>query len=175
MRMDARWARAVTAVAIIGLLLPRPVWALQPTGTINVAVKNTADVQLDDAGTFWGQVIRADGQPLASVPIHITRHGKLVASVHTDSEGKFAVRQMRGGVYEVATPYQSDVIRLWAARTAPPTAAERLILTARSADIVRAQGDGQFMQFITNPWVLGGIVAAAIAIPLALDDDDQAS
>ena len=26
--------------------------------------------------------------------------------------------------------------------------------------------------FLTNPWVLAGIVAAAIALPLALDDDD---
>jgi hypothetical protein len=28
------------------------------------------------------------------------------------------------------------------------------------------------IRFLSNPWVLGGIVAAAIAIPLALDDDD---
>jgi hypothetical protein len=26
--------------------------------------------------------------------------------------------------------------------------------------------------FLSSPWVLAGIVAAAIAIPLALDDDD---
>lgn len=28
------------------------------------------------------------------------------------------------------------------------------------------------LRFLNNPWVLGGIVAAAIAIPLALDSDD---
>ena len=35
-------------------------------------------------------------------------------------------------------------------------------------------GGGRY-GFLTNPFVIGGIVAAAIAIPLALDDDDDAS
>ncbi len=41
------------------------------------------------------------------------------------------------------------------------------------------QGGGRFgrgrSSFLSNPWVLGGIVAAAIAIPLAIHDDDEGS
>lgn len=29
--------------------------------------------------------------------------------------------------------------------------------------------------FLTNPWVLGAIVATAIAVPLAIDDSDDES
>ena len=29
--------------------------------------------------------------------------------------------------------------------------------------------------FLTNPWALGAIVAAAIAVPLAIDDSDDGS
>jgi hypothetical protein len=29
--------------------------------------------------------------------------------------------------------------------------------------------------FLTNPWVLGAVVATAIAIPLAIDDTDDGS
>jgi hypothetical protein len=32
---------------------------------------------------------------------------------------------------------------------------------------------GGFLGLISNPWVVGGVVAAAIAIPLALDDDND--
>lgn len=27
--------------------------------------------------------------------------------------------------------------------------------------------------FLTNPWVVGALIAAAIAVPLAIDDDDN--
>lgn len=36
-------------------------------------------------------------------------------------------------------------------------------------------GGGGILGFLTNPWVIAGGIAAAIAIPLALDDDDDAS
>ncbi|HEY6563964.1 MAG TPA: hypothetical protein VIY86_05675, partial [Pirellulaceae bacterium] len=34
---------------------------------------------------------------------------------------------------------------------------------------------GGMMGFLTNPFVIGAAIAAAIAIPLALDDDDDSS
>lgn len=34
---------------------------------------------------------------------------------------------------------------------------------------------GRTMGFLTNPWVLGAVVATAIAVPLALDDSDDGS
>ena len=36
-------------------------------------------------------------------------------------------------------------------------------------------GGRPVLNFLTNPWALGSIVATAIAIPLALHDDDDGS
>jgi hypothetical protein len=49
-----------------------------------------------------------------------------------------------------------------------------------STEMKRITGGGGFYQgrainFFTNPWALGAVVAAAIAVPLAIDDSDDAS
>ena len=41
----------------------------------------------------------------------------------------------------------------------------------KGQNVVRG-ANAPILAFLANPWVLAGIVAAAIAIPLALDDDD---
>jgi len=42
--------------------------------------------------------------------------------------------------------------------------------------VVGGGGGGSYLPWLANPWVLAGIVAAAIAIPLAIaGDDDDAS
>jgi hypothetical protein len=42
-----------------------------------------------------------------------------------------------------------------------------------NTNVVRGQfGGGGMLGWLANPWVLAAVVAAAIAIPLALDDDD---
>ena len=38
---------------------------------------------------------------------------------------------------------------------------------------VSAGGPVGSLRFLQNPWVLGAIVSTAIAVPLALDDDDD--
>jgi hypothetical protein len=49
-------------------------------------------------------------------------------------------------------------------------------MIAPNQTVVRGQmglgNGGSALSWLANPWVLAGVVAAAIAIPLALDDDD---
>jgi hypothetical protein len=70
------------------------------------------------------------------------------------------------------------VYRLWAEQTAPPAANDG-VLVVHGDDAVRGNScnpcGGGLLGVLANPWVLAAIVAAAIAIPLALDDDDDAS
>jgi hypothetical protein len=82
------------------------------------------------------------------------------------------------------------VYRAWAPRTAPPSA-NRAILAVAREDSVRGQyappiaaapaGPGPFgktMNWISDhPLITAGIVATAIAVPVAIaaDDDDPAS
>ena len=99
--------------------------------------------------------------------------------MQTDGEGVFAVSKLRGGVHEIATADNLQVCRLWAAGTAPPGAAKSIDVVS-PGEVVRGQyGPPPGNRFIkkakvwaTNPFIVGGVVAAAIAIPVALSDDD---
>jgi hypothetical protein len=66
--------------------------------------------------------------------------------------------------------------RVWTVNTAPPVAQPGAMVVA-GQDLVRGQASSPVLRFFTNPWVLAGLVGAAIAIPIALsnDDDDSSS
>lgn len=130
------------------------------------------DVALEEAGVFRGQVVDSQGNTRAAVPVSIVREAREVARAETDASGRFAVHGLTGGIYEVYTPAGSGIYRVWSPHTAPPAAVPAAIITPHE-NVVRGQmNGGQALSWLANPWVLAGIVAAAIAIPLALDDDD---
>ena len=73
-------------------------------------------------------------------------------------------------------------IRAWQSRLAPPTS--KMGLLCVTDDVVRGQlrqhrlsrlnaSHPHLMSFLTNPVVIGLDVASAIALPIALDDDDD--
>lgn len=131
------------------------------------------DIALQAGGAMRGQVVDAQGNPCSQIAVRIGKNSDPAPStvVQTDTEGRFAVSGLSGGLYRVETPAGVAMYRLWAPNTAPPAA-------ATSALVV--QGDptmrGNLGGLGWFGWTLIGLgVAAAIAIPLALDDDDDAS
>ncbi len=131
------------------------------------------DVALQAGGTMRGQVVDAQGNPCAQIPLQVVRtsDSATVAMTRTDAQGWFKLSSLTGGVYRLQTPAGAAVYRLWAPNTAPPSA-------VASALIV--QGDPTMRGNLGNigwfGWTLIGLgIAAAIALPLALDDDDDAS
>lgn len=132
------------------------------------------DVALQDQGELRGQVLDVAGIGQAAVPVAILRDGREIARTQTDPQGQFAVQGLTGGVYQVATPMGIGVYRAWSPRTAPPAAAQAVVVVPNDM-VVRGQFGTGALGWLANPWVLAAIVAAAIAIPLALDDDDDAS
>jgi hypothetical protein len=132
------------------------------------------DVALEGDGELRGQVLDAQGHARPGMPVLVVRQDKEVARTQTDAEGRFVVHGLTGGVYQVATPVGAAVYRAWAPRTAPPAATQLAIITPDQT-VVRGQFGTSALGWLANPWVLAAIVAAAIAIPLALDDDDDAS
>jgi hypothetical protein len=172
MKRVCRLQLALAILAAVGILLPRPLVA----GTFGTAAESTASVQdiaLDAAGNLHGEVLGQDGRGAEGVAVHMVQNGQEVATAITDAQGEFEIAGLRGGVYQMVTANGGGVYRVWSYRAAPPAAGPGVMLI-ESPDVVRGQGP-PIMQFLTNPWVLGGIAAAAIAIPLALDDDDDAS
>jgi hypothetical protein len=162
---------ALAFLALVGVLMPQPLLAVDSTASSAASAAKIRDVALDASGTLHGQVLDSRGAVAEGLVLHVLQGGQEVAAAQTDHEGRFQVDGLRGGVYQLATQQSATSYRVWNQRGAPP-AAQPTALIIVGQDVVRGQGA---FDVLTNPWVLGGIVAAAIAIPLALDGDDDGS
>jgi hypothetical protein len=134
------------------------------------------DVALGQGGALTGKIVDRQGASQANAEVRVIQQGQVVATAQTDARGEFHVADLRGGVYQIETAQGSGVYRLWATQTAPPSANDGVLVVHDDA-VSRSQngGPGGLLGVLANPWVLAAIVAAAIAIPLALDDDDEAA
>ncbi len=159
--------RIALMLAAMGMLMPN--WALaevvnngQPAAVLDVSLRD---------GKLIGQVLDAQGAPSGDETISIRKDGREVARAKTDKVGRYDVAGLKTGVYQVVTSQGGAAYRVWAENAAPPSAQPGALMIIGQP--VRGQLGGGGL--LGNPWVLGGIAAAAIIIPLALDDDDPAS
>lgn len=144
-------------------------------------VLQPSDVVLQEKGVLLGRIVDAQGVAVANAPVSLQSRGKEVARVVSDDSGRFQAEGLQGGVYQVASNGHQGNYRLWAPRTAPPTAAAGMSIVSQPVDVVRGQyGAGPSNPFSAagqwiaeHPIITAGAVAAAIAIPIALDDDDD--
>lgn len=155
---------------------PAPVRTVSATQ----AVQTPTDVVLHEQGTLLGRVVDGQGKALANAPVSLMTGGKEVARVVSDESGRFEAKGLKGGVYHVASTGHQGVYRVWTPQTAPPVAAKGLSIVSQP-DVVRGQyGPGPGNPFSAagqwiaeHPIITAGAVAAAIAIPIAVDDDDD--
>jgi hypothetical protein len=151
----------MVSLAMLGFLLPQPLLAA-------IGSPAAVDIALRDGGVLIGQVVDAQGAAMASVPVSLRSQDRELAVAKTGKEGYFAFKGLRGGVYQLTSAQGHGVYRVWAPGTEPP-AAQQGALLVNSDQVVRGQSDaGGFRTFITNPLVIAGIVAAAVAIPVAI-------
>ncbi len=95
----------------------------------------------------------------------------------TKADGRFEIRGLRGGVLTLTAGQTKAAVRAWTPKAAPPAARKDVLLVAGQQQTL-GQSFGGFRSLITNPWVIAGIVAAAVAIPVAIhnsNDDGPAS
>ena len=158
--------RCAVVLAAVGMLMPS--WA---RAEVLTSTQQTAPAVLDvslNNGAMVGQVLDAQGAPIKGEAVSISKDGRKVAQVKTDELGRYSVNGLNAGVYQVATSEGVANYRVWGENTAPPSAQAGALMIVGQP--VRGHlGHGGLL---CNPWVLGGIAAAAIIIPLALDDDD---
>ena len=139
------------------------------------------DVALEPGGLLVGQIVNETMQPIRGATVVVQVKGQTAAATTTDANGVFAVAGLRGGVHQIVTLESSENCRLWAPGTAPPRAVSRLRFIPGQGHIIRGQWGpppsyDAMMAWATNPWVIGGVVATAIAVPVVwnqLDDDDD--
>jgi hypothetical protein len=155
----------VVCLATLGLCLPEVAFAAAPQ------LPPVVDVAMADGGVLHGQVVDLQGTGVSGVPISVKDKEKDVASATTTADGRFAVQGLRGGVYHVAAGQGQGqgIFRVWTAKAAPPSAQKDAIVYTQNG------GGGGMKMFLTNPIVIAGIVATAIAVPVALANSHHAS
>ena len=162
--------RFAAALACIGMLLPQSAFAAP------VAKAPIGDIALRDGGLLVGLVVDAQAKPLAKAEVSIRQAGKEVARTTTDKNGVFAAKGLRGGQYQVATAQGVVNYRLWADKTAPPTARSAAMVISSDKVVAGNYGPGPILSFMTEyPFCAAAIVATAIAVPVAVADDDDSS
>ncbi len=159
----------LVALATVSMMLPTSGFAMEPIAEHARSAISIIDVALGEDGSLHGQVLDLQGAPMTQTTVAVVQQGEVLATTQTDAQGRYTFDGMNTGLYQVVTDQGLTVCRVWTAETAPPSAlAETLVVDGLQT--VRGGMNGRsWGSFLSNPWVLGGIVAAAIAIPLALD------
>ena len=156
-----RIVHAVAAgLACLGMVVPQT--ALQAAGPQQAkkVVKPAAavtDVAMQADGTVQGQVLNAQGAHLDGAVVSIRQGNEEVARTLTDAQGRFTVRNLRGGVYHVVAGRGAKVFRFWAPKTAPPSAQAQAVIVS-GAEIVR--GQGMYALDVVTLTTLGASIAA---------------
>jgi hypothetical protein len=188
MKCSGWFTRAAVALALGGIMLPQLATADFPAEHATVqpvvrpvpapappAAPSIADVALAEGGVLNGQVLDAQGQPMPQTNVVLQQNERLVASAVTDTQGRFTVGGLNGGLFLIAAGSATVAYRLWAPHTAPP-AARSGALVVSGEQVVRGQGrTGGLRYWLTNPWILAGLIGAAIVVPIALTDSDKVS
>jgi hypothetical protein len=155
----------VASWAALGLCVPQIAFAAAPAPAPAVL-----DVALSDGGVLHGQVVNLQGAGVAGLPVFVKAQDRNTAVATTAADGTFSVQGLRGGVYQVSTVQGQGVYRLWSAGTAPPVAQTGAVIytqnsTVDSGSVVYTQGGAKML--LANPIVIAGLVATAIAVPVA--------
>jgi hypothetical protein len=167
----------------IATIMPRIGLAQSPASQALTAQSRTQDIRLGERGQFQGQIVNAQGRPSARAEVELWKNGQPVARSVADQHGRYQFQGLKAGVYQVLAPGTGGVLRLWQPAAAPPSAQSALLLV--EGPVLRGQHphelgcpppgayDGAIMRALSNPWVFSGLLAAGIAIPIALSDDDD--
>ncbi|REJ64482.1 MAG: carboxypeptidase regulatory-like domain-containing protein [Planctomycetota bacterium] len=141
-----------------------------PTDKSSSAVE-PRDVVLNGQGQLLGKLLDSQGQPAPDKRVVVWHEREQVAVTSTDENGKFAVPGLRGGVYFIASETGFSVVRIWTKQTAPPSAREMTIVYQRS-EVVRGNFLGRPRDYFRKPEFLAAMIGGAIALPIALHDDE---
>lgn len=165
---------ALVATTCVSVSMPQLATAGNNVAQADVPIKRKVeDVVLKD-GALRGALVDKAGRGVGDAPVVIGQDGKHVASLRTDAQGHFAFEGAKAGTYQVVSHGAAGSYRVWDGAKAPGDAKQGIIHTV-DPEVARGATNQGLLGFLTNPLVLAGIIAAAIAIPLALDDDDDAS
>jgi hypothetical protein len=149
------------------MLLPQAAMSATPRP---VQISAMSDVVLGVRGTLVGRVVDGRGRALSGRTVRVHRGAKLIAWVQTDRTGRFTVQNLPGGPYAVTCGSATQLVRAWAAGSAPPRTAAAIVLVDQPL-VVRGQGgeaDAEADGFLgMSEFGLVAVGAAVVAILIA--------
>ncbi len=162
--------RVAVSLAAVGFCFPQFVLAAttqdSPSPTIT-------DVRLHEGGTLHGRIVTDENAAVADMEVAIRSGEQVFVVGKTDSNGCFAFAGLCNGVYQLSTAKGQRIYRAWTAQTAPPAAQPCAILVT---DTIRGQlAMTTFRNWMANPWIIAGIIGAAVAIPVAIHNSKKPS
>jgi hypothetical protein len=163
----------LVGLAAVGFCLPEPLFA-EAKEKEKPPRPAAVDVALRDGGVLVGQVVSPQGKGVADTQVTVRHLDKNLTTTKSGQEGYFAVKGLRGGVYQLVADEGQGVYRFWSPGTAPPNAQEGAVLVA-GKPIVRGQPNGgaHWKTWLTNPLVIAGVVATAVAVPVAIHNSNR--
>lgn len=174
---------------VIALLCTALIESLHGAETTTVT---SIDVALAGGGVLIGQVVDTDGRALVGTEVVLKSGGKEIARCQTAKDGWFRMAGLKGSTIVITAAGTTGHCRAWAPGTAPPAAQQGLLVVAEG-DVVRGQhmgrrvpgrrygrgvsghGGGMLGLMIDHPVVTAGAVGLAVAVPLAVANDDSPS
>jgi len=169
--------RVFTALAVgmssLGLILPAPILHAAPPApaapvprVAEPQAKSIGDIKLDAAGYLHGMVVDLQGTPVANAMVVVSRGKRDLANVSTDRLGRFSAGPLGRGTYLMKSGGQTRAVRAWTPEMAPPSARQLALLITDSEVILGQMPLEDF--FASDMFVITGLVAAMIAIPIAV-------
>ncbi len=160
--------RAVLTITLcLQLLIPQGVsHAEEPHDSLPIR-KEIRHVRLDK-NSLHGVLVDQAGRGVPDAPVLIGQGGKLIFELRTNEQGRFVQESIAPGIYQVVTHAGGAVYHVWNSDAAPE-GAKAGIIEQVDPKVARGAPAGSLLALLTNPIFLALLVAAAIAIPLAID------
>jgi hypothetical protein len=186
MKRHYHYSQVLAWTAVLGVVAPaRIAVAVEPASdSIDNHHAVIQDAELAKSGVLRGRVFNAQGVAISGVDVAVLADDGSTVLSRTTEQGEFAVGGLKGGVYQVVAGQGCQVIRAWTEGTAPPAAEQQIMIVSDPSVVVGQYEPGTFGYFLQeakytlgNPLVVGGIIAAAVAIPVAIHnaDDDEST
>ncbi|WP_010586865.1 carboxypeptidase-like regulatory domain-containing protein [Schlesneria paludicola] len=123
---------AAVALATIGIVVPQ-VSLLGGETTVAprvrvVAPNSILDVKLSADGTISGRVINPNGERVVGAAVTAKQGAVEAGQSVTDEQGRFVLRNLKTGIYEVGTGNTVGHYRVWTEKSAPPSAMPHCLL-----------------------------------------------
>lgn len=190
------WVLGLVSVGLISSPVANAETFVKKTPTGIQVDEQIEEIRLSSGGRLSGVIVDGSGKPIKGTPVVVGQLGKPIAQLITDAEGRFEVTGLSDGHYQVASYAKVQNYRVYNA--AAPANAKEGIVHVMPEQIARAQMSGDvvpepipgsygpaygnlppanphrpLLGAIMNPILIGGLIAGAVAIGVAISEDDD--